>query len=89
MSVSWTAQAGDDHGPRFAESRPLNEGSARASQVFTVPASDGQFEACPVTVNPPPSTLASSGTLVPAEAPEYSQFSDTYNPVVPLGPDAA
>ena len=32
-------------------------------------------------MNPPPSTLASNGTAVPAAAVLYSQFSDTYKPV--------
>lgn len=37
-------------------------------------------------MNPPPSTDPSNGTAVPAAAAEYSQFSDTYEPVVPVEP---
>jgi len=89
VNDSLTEHAGDDHGPRFADARPLNGASAKACHAFTVPASDGQFDPCPVTVNPPPSTLASNGTPVPADAEEHSQFSDTYNPVAPDPPAAA
>jgi hypothetical protein len=86
LIVSCTEHAGDGHDASALLPSPLNAASPSAAHVFTVPES-GQLDPCPVTVNPPPSTLASNGTAVSAAAAEYSQFSDTYNPV-PL-PDTA
>src|SRR5580658_567110 len=81
VNDSSTEHAGDVHGPIAPLVSPLNAASATDAHVFTVPAFDEHDAPCPVTLNPPPSTSASNGTLVPALAVEYSQFSDTYNPV--------
>jgi hypothetical protein len=80
LIVSSTEQAGDAHDAKALLASPLNAASASVAHVFTVPES-GQLDPCPVTVNPPPSVCASNGTAVSAAAVEYSQFSDTYNPV--------
>ncbi|HVB45891.1 MAG TPA: hypothetical protein VNF47_24720 [Streptosporangiaceae bacterium] len=80
LIVSSTEHAGAGHDPTALLASPLNAASPSAAHVFTVPES-GHDDPCPVTVNPPPSTLASNGTAVSAAAVAYSQFSDTYNPV--------
>ena len=80
LIVSSTEHAGDGHDAKAALDSPLNAVRPSAAQVFTVP-EFGHEDPCPVTVNPPPSTLASNGTAVSAAAVEYSQFSDTYKPV--------
>jgi hypothetical protein len=84
-NASSTGHAGDGHDPVLSRllENPPNVPAAVASHVFTVPASEQ--DRLPWTVSPPavpmPSTPFSNGTLVPADAVEYSQFSDTYNPV--------
>src|SRR5450755_918857 len=80
VNDSCTEHAGDAHDARLLLASPLNAFSASASSVLAVPES-GHPAPRPVTLNPPPSTPASSGTAVPAAAVEYAQFSDTYNPV--------
>jgi hypothetical protein len=89
LNVSSIAHAGDGQGPIVVPASDMNGESASACDEFTAPEFDGQLAPCPVTLNPPPDTLASNGTVVLAVADAYSQFSDTYNPVVPLPPDAA
>ncbi len=73
------------HGPTASELlvNPPNVPALSASHVLTVPGSEQARP--PWTVSPPavpmPSTPLSSGTAVPADAVEYSQFSDSYRPV--------
>ena len=86
-NASRTGHDGDGNPPLPVPSEvlvnPPNVPAAAACQVFTVPAS--LHDRPPCTVSPPappmPSTPFSNGTAVPADAVEYSQFSDTYKPV--------
>src|ERR1700684_138545 len=88
LNASFTGQAGDGQEPDEPDAsdalvNPPKVPAEIASQVFKVP--ESLQDRPPCTVRPPSvpmfSTPLRKGTLVPAEAVEYSQFSDTYRAV--------
>src|SRR5580693_8519870 len=84
-NASCTGQPGDGHEPNasWLLVNPANVPDASACHLFTLP--ESVQDRPPLTVSPPaapmPSTPFSNGTLVPAAADVYWQFSDSYKPV--------